>query len=164
MDQRRAAPAVFSRQGLVLGDLENIADLLVVTEPGGTQRAMLFGEFEGLLKSSDSNEDIQELKALFHGFSPEIKPVLARMLSVQAFLARIILSTFHDIGEHEPCKHLEQIADDSQFTRSVQWSEASASTEVAVAVAYLKPRLREAVDAQAPRPVAAPATSAGTAA
>ena len=160
-DRRHKEPAVFSRQGLVLGDLENIADLLVVTDPDGTQRAMLFGEFERLLKSSADNEDVQELKALFRGFSPETKPVLARMLSVQAYLGEVILSTFHDVTELEPCKRLEQIADDPQFTKSVQWSEAS--TDVAVAVGYLKPRLREVVNMQALL-VAAPARSARTSA
>ena len=47
-----ADPAVFSRQALVLGDLESVADILISHEDGKT-RALQFGEFAQLLEHSE---------------------------------------------------------------------------------------------------------------
>jgi hypothetical protein len=95
---RNAQPQVYSRQALLVGDLENIAAALL-REQAGTERVALFSEFETILDARpEHNDSLQELVDLFRGFSPGEKPVLARMLITQACLAQLILSTYH----HEP--------------------------------------------------------------
>ncbi len=86
---REAYPPVYQRQGLVVGNVENIAAALVVEG-----RAKLFSEFELALDSKAGGGNLDGLIYLFRGFSPGTRPVLARMLIAQGYLTKLIVSTF----------------------------------------------------------------------
>jgi hypothetical protein len=92
--KREENPAVYARQALTVGDLECVADLLIVRD-GEKSRAMSYGEFDGLVTKSLIDENLLEAFMLFRGFSPQRKPVLARLLVAQACLSGFILSIYH---------------------------------------------------------------------
>ena len=122
--QRKNNPGVYSRQALVVGDLENIADGLLKTDEG-TARPLLFAEFEKLLEQRRSEDDsLQELVDLFLGFSPAKKPILARMLTTQAYLAQMILSTYRDRVDTEGLLHsLDTLLQMKELRTELAWDE-----------------------------------------
>jgi len=124
MELRTTEPQIYTRQALVLGDLENIADALL-KEDGKTVRALLFAEFEELLEQRSSKDDsLQELVSLFVEFSPQDKPVLARMLLTQACLAQIILSTYHQRTDGPALiQRLEEVTRSSELRTALAWQE-----------------------------------------
>lgn len=117
--KREEEPAVYARQALVVGDLECVADLLINRE-GEKSRAISYGEFEALL-SNPIDENLQEAITLFRGFSPQHKPVLARMLVSQACLSKFILSTYHagDASGSLRQRYGEVVNDD--LAKEVSW-------------------------------------------
>jgi hypothetical protein len=119
----REDPAVFSRQALVLGDLECIADILISRE-GDRTRALQFGEFETLLNAKQDDENLQEVLNLFTGFSPEVKPVLSRLLLVQACFAKLILSTYESVTEPAQLSaRLDKLVSDPELLSALAWSD-----------------------------------------
>jgi hypothetical protein len=133
-------PAVFSRQALVLGDLECIADLFITREDGKT-RALQFGEFEVLLNEKKDDENLQEVLNLFVGFSPERKPVLGRLLLVQACFAKLILLTYGPVTEPlQFSATLAALVADMELLNALAWSAAEPA-DLAFVNEYWRPRL-----------------------
>ena len=130
---REENPAVFSRQALVLGDLECIADLLIFREDGQI-RVLQFGEFDKLFDTETLDENLQEVLSLFVTFSPDRKPVLARLLLAQACFAQLILSTYFakalpsDLGGL-----LETVIKDEELLTTLSWNEGKRADLAAIA-------------------------------
>jgi hypothetical protein len=123
------------RQALVLGDLENIADLLIVGSDGNA-RAMLFGEFESLLDRTPLDESLSELVTMFLRFSPQERPVLARLLVAQACLAHVILSTYHSTASgSELGERLRRFVESGDTVHQLGWVAGERMPEV-LSVAY----------------------------
>ena len=137
----RKEPAVFSRQAFVLGDLECIADLLTIKEDGKT-RVLQFGEFERLFAQDELDDNLQEAVNVFTFFSPEIKPVLARLLIVQAYFAQLILWSYK--SNSDPSQLLERL-DELLANRALQselsWTDTP--TDFAFVRSYLEPRIKQ---------------------
>lgn len=135
-------PATYLRQALLLGDLENIADALLIKEDGGNIRPMLFSEFEGTLDNAAISSSIEELPRLFRKFTPERKPILRRMLITQACLAQLILSTYNSDRRNGLQERLTQILDLPDLRAELSWTKKEdASADLQVARAYLSERL-----------------------
>jgi hypothetical protein len=120
--RRKELPAVYAQQGLMVGDLECVADLFINQE-GEKSRAMSYGEFDGLLNKVEIDRSLQEAFLLFQGFSPRARPVLARMLVAQACLSRLILSIYHAddaTGSLRQC--YDQVVDDA-LVKEVSWGQ-----------------------------------------
>jgi hypothetical protein len=133
-------PAAFSRQALVLGDLECIADILITREDGQT-RALQFGEFEMLLEAKRDDENLQEVLKLFTGFSPVRKPVLSRLLLVQACFAKLILSTYESVTEPvQLSARLDELVADPELVSALAWSDGKPA-DLSFVRAYWAPRL-----------------------
>ncbi len=134
-------PAVFTRQALVLGDLECVADILIANEEGKT-RAIQFGEFERLLGQRKVDDNLQEVLNLFTSFSPDRKPVLARLLLVQACFAQLILSTYRSATEPSQLPaRLEILLADPDLLTALVWADGK-SADLAPVRAYWEPRLK----------------------
>ncbi|MDB4930432.1 MAG: hypothetical protein JWM10_2916 [Myxococcaceae bacterium] len=132
-------PAVYARQALVLGDLEGIADLLIVQE-GEKARVMFFSEFERLLAATPIDDNLTEALSLFRGFSPERKPVLARMLIAQACLGRFFLSIYHRATSARGlAAGLEADVKERGFESVTNWRTPNDDRKIALA--YWKERL-----------------------
>ena len=137
------------RQALVLGDLENVTDLLIVGV-GDQARAMLFSEFESLLDTTPVNESLSELVAMFRRFSAETRPVLARLLVSQACLAHLILSVYHSAASpSELIDRLHVFATSEEATQQLAWTAGeSQSQDLSVALQYGSERLKWLATAQ----------------
>lgn len=118
--KRDENPAVYSRQALVVGDLECVADLLITRE-GEKSRAMSYSEFEGLLKQASIDENLHEAIELFRGFCPKRKPVLARMLAAQGCLSKFIVSTYSAGERTGSLKEQYEGVVDNALTEEISW-------------------------------------------
>ena len=139
---RKENPAVYSRQALVLGDLECIADLLITREDGKT-RVLQFGEFEMLFEQKkDNDENLQEALNLFLAFTAKSKPVLARLLLAQACFAKLILSTYESGNEAAPLSvRLAEIVADGELVQALAWSKEQ-QTDLSFVQKYWEPGLK----------------------
>jgi hypothetical protein len=137
---REENSAVFSRQALVLGDLECVADLLTIQE-NGQMRVLQFGEFENLFDTEKLDENLQEILSLFVTFSPDRKPVLARLLLAQPCFAQLILSTYYaTVSPSELAGQLDTILKDEELLTTLSWHEGKYA-DLSVITAYWHTRL-----------------------
>jgi hypothetical protein len=154
---RRENPAVYWWQGLTMGRLERVLDVLTVAaETGGAQRLASFGEFESRYGYVVAHGDESEKKTLAVAsnalleFRPDLRPVLWRMLIAQARLYQALLRTRLD-GFRVPTtdgdwQSLLVLGQPEGFGWKVQVAGAPALAEtVAVTDAYLR---RVVVDAR----------------
>jgi hypothetical protein len=133
-------PTVFGRQALVLGDLEAVSDLLICTEDGRA-RAMRFSEFENLFRQEPMSDDLQEAVNLFLRFSPQRKPVLARLLTAQAYFTELILSTYRDpVAPADLPARLEAVLTDQRLAPALSWTP-DGTLDVEMVRAYWAPRV-----------------------
>ncbi|MFW9889650.1 MAG: hypothetical protein ACFFER_15790 [Candidatus Thorarchaeota archaeon] len=77
-------PAKYWRQGIYAGTLDKAVNALIERGEEGSLRYLSFGEFEKLVESRKS--DLESVRYLFTLFHPYTKPVLWRILIVQAYL------------------------------------------------------------------------------
>jgi hypothetical protein len=131
------------RQALVLGDLENVVDVLLPKLPDGTPRVMSFSEFDQLFTDEGTdNESVEQLMHLLLGFSPQTRPVLARILIAQACMAHLILSTY----DHRPTSlqledRLNEIVGSLGTSKALIWKDGQHSDDLDVAQRYWVERL-----------------------
>jgi hypothetical protein len=146
-DKREADPRRFQRQGLPLGRLNTTLDALQVTRPEGTETLMSFGEFEPNLDGVDAADVRSGLGAardLLMDFDPATRPVLWRILVIQALLYWCFQETV--FGESMPARvDLEErfVASDigerlraALETRSDVARVEDFATSTSVAIAY----------------------------
>jgi len=134
--------AAYMRQGLVLGDMENICDALIVVDADHRARVKTFGEFEAYLVDSPNDESMQEILTLFTGFSPVGRPVLARLLVAQAVMAQLILSTYgQETAVKDLPKLLESIVNAQTAKQALAWQKGKVCGDLPIALAYWKKRL-----------------------
>lgn len=89
------APEVYWKQGVVLGDVETAAQsLLVDSGDGRPARVKSYSEFDKEMENSDSDvaQAMQNIRYLFLWFHPARRPVLWRILVVQACLYNTFLN------------------------------------------------------------------------
>jgi hypothetical protein len=86
------SPAVYAQQGVPIGILDNAVQSLLLKEEGAW-RVMTFAEFEKNWNDQQSqvHQAFNRISYLFTDFHPRIRPVLWRLLIVQASLYRILL-------------------------------------------------------------------------
>jgi len=93
-------PAKYWRQGLPYGRLDNAVESLIIRdhEPDGYLRIMSFGQFESAFHTPGSGvcETFANVRDIFTNFHPMGRPVLWRMLIVQAHLYDAIVRFHHD--------------------------------------------------------------------
>ncbi len=137
---REENPAVFSRQALVLGDLECVADLLTIREDGQI-RVLQFGEFEKLFDTEKLDDNLQEVLSLFVTFSPDRKPVLARLLLAQACFAQLILSTYLSTDpSFGLAAQLDKVLKNEELLTALSWTDGN-QADVATVYSYWHTRL-----------------------
>lgn len=136
---REKRPEAYWRQALLVGDLEGVADAILVD--GGPRRVMSFAEFDTLVDSPEGQ--LAELVTLFQAFAPARKPVLARMLVTQACLSQLILSTYlQPTSPQELPGRIKAICASSALADVLSWTDgATADDDLRVADIYLSERL-----------------------
>jgi hypothetical protein len=136
-DRSNAVPAQRARQGLLVGTIENLAEAMIVSG-NGKARACSLAEFEALLNATPRNQDVDYGVNLFLGFSPVERPVLACVLTAQACLARLILSTYHGTAAAGALESLllTEVLEDQEMLDALRWAQGS-ERELMAARAYL---------------------------
>ena len=88
-------PEEYYQQGIPIGILDNAIDSMIIKESNETWRLMSFAEFEREYLNEDSNlhKAFKRIEYLFDQFHPKTRPVLWRILVVQANLYSILLQT-----------------------------------------------------------------------
>lgn len=81
-------PEVYSRQSIFVRNLDKLADELIRVE-NGTFRVITYAEFEKQYASSIRKKPFKIAYDLFENFHPKTRPVLWRILLVQAHLYKI---------------------------------------------------------------------------
>jgi len=140
----RNEPAVYVRQALVLGDLESIADALLIQERENPPRAMSFSDFDQIVGAEGkASESVQAFFALFVGFSPETRPILARVLVAQACMSELILSTYSQKTRNSQLEdRLGKIISSLENSKALSWGQDQHSEDLVVAHNYWTERLR----------------------
>jgi hypothetical protein len=99
--KRQEQPEKYWRQGLAIGRLDNAVESLLVRESMGIWRSMSFGEFEsGYFKEGSAvHSSFDVVVDLFFDFHPKTRPVLWRILVIQAHIYQGIL---HALAIRDP--------------------------------------------------------------
>jgi hypothetical protein len=124
---RKQDPARYWRQGMLTGHLERICDSMIVDTKEGS-RAMTYGEFE---RAAAFDGEFQQALGpaidVFIGFRFDRRPVLARVLLMQACIMRLLFIETKNASK--PREFLELV---DEFTASLQaheelqwWDEGS---------------------------------------
>ena len=140
-------------QGLVAGDLDNTVEHLIHTQNDSTQ-PLTFGAFETEVRAignpqlADPDtgrkvEDLEELISLYCAFSPETRPILARMLLAQAGLCFLVMLTYRGETSVDILRTgLEGFCADNEMRKDLCW-DAGASLG---AIDIVRPYLNSCID------------------
>ncbi len=93
IEQRKAYPEKYWRQGIVLGKLDNAVEALIIREPNGISRCMSYGEFEEIYNNANTTAKFDSFREIFMNFHPMMRPVLWRILITQAHIYQALLRT-----------------------------------------------------------------------
>lgn len=89
--ERENDPVTYWRQGLPMGLLDIVLDILIEKSSDNKERVISYGEFEKKLISSQNN-DIDLSRDIFLDFHPAKRPVLWRILITQAQIFKVLIS------------------------------------------------------------------------
>lgn len=139
-EQGPPAAGTSSRQGLVFGDLDSVLDLMLKAD-GSHTRAISFGEFDALLSNPTIPETLIELINIYLNFDPLSKPVLARMLLVQACLSHVVLESFELTSSAELYDSVLRFVNSDEFGRAFAWETEVSSDDRTLVADYITERL-----------------------
>jgi hypothetical protein len=93
---RQSDPARYWRQGVPVGRLDSAVDVLITVGANGVPRILTYGEFEKSLDADLRSGGAQYgiFADIFDEFHPRTRPILWRILVVQALLHREMLRVF----------------------------------------------------------------------
>jgi hypothetical protein len=131
-----------TRQGLVLGTLENICDTMIVKRSEDGSRAMSYAEFEDAL-AIGTPSCLAELTSLLTNFSPLKRPILSRILIAQAVMAQLIASTYEGkTAVTELPTRLGEILKLYRSNRVLAWDQTDTLGSTEISEAYLLKRFK----------------------
>ena len=133
-------PAQYARQGLVVGDMDLLLDEMLIEKSGQT-KTLTYSEFESRLPDEIISGAMSEFRSLYFKFHPELKPVLARMLLVQACLSNLILESYEIESAAELRSSAERFVNSDEFGRSFAWADEISSDDRALVLDYVIERL-----------------------
>jgi hypothetical protein len=120
----REQPAIYWRQGVYTGTLENAIDAMLARE-GTSLRPLTFGEFETAVHpKAASRPSLQHLVELYSGFEPAKRPILARMLHAQGCIAALLLLAYREVPRPGLLSAgLKEFLDSPDFLQDFRWSK-----------------------------------------
>jgi hypothetical protein len=123
-EERKLAPEVYWRQGLYLGHIDRLIEIMIVQEEG-KQRPITYGEFEDKAHNDPVFKAVLEpILDVFHGFSFETRPILARILLTHACLMRLLLYCFNrHASVHNLIQGLRDFLKSDETKNDIIWSE-----------------------------------------
>lgn len=93
--KRKTNPAKYWRQALPLGLLDRAVEALITHDPDNSPRIISFGEFQTGFETENSKiqQEFFLLADIFRGFHPKTRPILWRILYVQACMCNTLKQT-----------------------------------------------------------------------
>jgi hypothetical protein len=142
--KRTEDPARYWRHGTNIGWVDIAVDSLLATDSEGNRRVLSFGEFQALFEESAQSEGsaFAPFIELFMHFDPETRPVLWRILVLQAVTCRNLLVVLGDRPSHDLL--FSQVPSEEELELALDWrpagqhSEATAAPFVVVETYYRK--------------------------
>jgi hypothetical protein len=124
-------PAQYWRQGTTIGGVDVAVDSLLTTDGGGNRRVLSFGEFQELFEKSVHSEKaaLAPFIDLFLYFDPEHRPVLWRILVLQAVTCRNLLAVLRDKPSHDLL--FSQVPSAEELKQELDWRPADRRSEAA---------------------------------
>jgi hypothetical protein len=89
----------------------------------------------------EKSKALSELHKLFCAFDPLIKPVLARILLVQACLSNLIIESYELEGSAELRNSVERFISSDEFGRGFAWKGDITGDDRALVLDYIVERL-----------------------
>lgn len=119
---REEDPAVYWRQGFVIGHLDSLIDALTILE-GSVRRPMTYGEFEeAILRNEAVQPAFGAPRDLLTGFSFTERPVLARILLGHAYFMRLLLLTYsRPVGVEELVASARAFMGSDEAKKDLMW-------------------------------------------
>lgn len=121
---RAEDPGRYWRQGTNIGWVDVAVDSLLATDSAGNRRVVSFGEFQQLFDKSARSEDsaLAPFIELFLHFDPETRPVLWRILVLQAVTCRDLLVVLRDKSSHDLL--FSQVPSETDLKHQLDWRPA----------------------------------------
>jgi hypothetical protein len=114
-------PERYKRQGLYAGLIDNLADALIVNEKDGTSRLMSFGEFEEHYFVPQPKKPFDSAVELFFYFRPDTRPVLWRILLMQAHIYQALKRVYELRDKQQPLDSPLIIIPNDQRKEDFDW-------------------------------------------
>lgn len=129
--KRAADPRQHWRQGTNIGWVDVAVDSLLVTDHAGVRRVMSFGTFQELFEKSARSKHaaLAPFIDLFTYFAPETRPVLWRILVLQAITCRHLLVVLSDKPSHDLM--FSQVPSQEALAHQLDWRPAAGHSQVA---------------------------------
>lgn len=147
---REANPAIHWRQGIVIGRLDRLAHALVSID-GGRGRPLNFGEFEKAIENDEQVREIyQKAEEIFSNFDFVCRPVLGRLLLVNAVLMHVLMTLYSRSLDMDDLEHVVRRYIASAEAKSLLcWQANDAPDSLIVVAPYIIKRLNQAMTAGA---------------
>jgi hypothetical protein len=131
--KRAEAPAQYWRQGTNIGWVDEAVDSLLSTDAVGKRRVISFGEFQALFNTSTqaAGAACAPFIDLFLYFDPETRPVLWRILVLQAVTCRSLLAVLRDRPSYDLM--FSQIPSEEELYQELNWRPDDRDSALAVA-------------------------------
>ena len=128
--KRLEDPARYWRQGTNIGWVDIAVDSLLATEGDGSRRLVSYGEFQSRFEASAHSEDsaFAPFIDLFLYLNPETRPVLWRILVLQAVTCRNLLVVLRDRPSHDLL--FSQVPSEGELELALDWRPDGRHAEV----------------------------------
>lgn len=129
--KRAEDPKKYWRQGTNIGWVDIAVDSLLATDGAGNRYVMSFGEFQALFDKSarPKNSALAPFIDLFLYFDPETRPVLWRILVLQAVTCRNLLVVLRDKPSHDLL--FSQVPSELDLKHQLDWRPLDRRSELA---------------------------------
>ncbi len=143
--QAQRNPRVHWRQGMFLGAVDNAAESLVVQSPSGVDRIASFGAFSKSIADQGSlvQMNFMNIIGILHLFHPGTRPVLWRILIVQAHMLYALSNVASEGGTSHPpqLQSLPQtLRDELDWRLEGQRGKGQTDEPFEIAESYLRKR------------------------
>jgi hypothetical protein len=128
--KRAEDPRRYWRQGTNIGWVDVAVDSLLATDGAGIRRVMSFGEFQELFDKTarSKNSPLAPFIDLFLYFDPETRPVLWRILVLQAVTCRDLLVVLRDKPSHDLL--FSQVPSETELEHQLDWRPPDRRSEL----------------------------------
>lgn len=146
IDLRDGEPAIYWRQGIVIGHLDRLIDSMTVDD-GPIRRSMNFGQFEKLVGDGGEFAQVYDLvEDVFSDFSFPSRPVLGRILLIYACLMHTLMSVYgNPAADSDVANIFSRWLDADDQGKMLRWWGDTDPDVFAIVRPYVLRRIKQAI-------------------